>query len=169
MHDAVWEQIMFHSRYLNDIATPVLLIKQIMQVTVIQTHGNWNSDAVTVQTFLLVFISTWHGRVTWCCKVAVTKTKSLRTSYLSYRHLNLCWPSHGSAIVAAAAVCLTPFTSHKSALYSNECLAMSCDLDTQGLTAHYISTKAKLGRARKTCLINGSPVHLRKGSSQGGQ
>lgn len=168
MHDTVWKQTMFHLRYLNDIA-PVLLIKQIMQVTVIQIHCNWTSDAVTVQTFLLVFISTWHGRVTWCCKVAVTKTKPLRTSYLSYCHRNLCWPSHGSAIVAAAAVCLTPFTSHKSALYSNECLAVSCDLDTQGLTAHCISTKAKLGRARKTCLINGSPVHLRKGSSQGGQ
>lgn len=151
------------------LATPVLLINQIMQVRVIQARCNWNSDAATAQTFLLVLISTWHSRVTWCCKVAVTETKPLRTSYLSYRHCNLCWPSHGSAIVAAAGVCLTPFTSHKSALYSNECLAVSCDLDGEALTAHCISTKAKFGKARKTCLINGSPVHLRKSSSQGGQ
>lgn len=144
------------------LATAVLLIKQIMQVTVIQTHCNWNSDAATAQTFLLVLISTWHDRVTWCCKVAVTETKPLRTSYLSYRHRNLCWPIHGSAIVAAAGVCLTAFTSHKSALYSNECLTVSCDLDSQGLTA----TKAKFKRARKTYLINGSPVHFWKGSSQ---
>lgn len=148
------------------LATAALLIKQIMQVTVIQTHCNWNSDAATSQTFLLVLISTWHDRVTWCCKVAVTETKPLRTSYLSYRHRNLCWPSHGSAIVAAAGVCLTPFTSHKSALYPNECLAVSCDLDSQGLTALCISTKGKFGRERKTYLINGSPVHLRKCSSQ---
>jgi len=111
------------------LATDVLLIKQIKQVTVILTHCNWNSDAATAQTYLLVLISTWHGRVTWCCKVAVTETKPLRTSYLSYRHRKLCWPSHGSRIVEAAGVCLTPFTSHKSALYSNECLAVSCDLE----------------------------------------
>ncbi len=106
----------------NVYATAVLLINQIRQVTMIQTHCNWNSDAATA--FLLVLITTWHDRVTWCCKVAVTEIKPLRTSYLSYRHRNLCWPSQGSAIVAAAGVCLTPFASHKSALYPNERLAV---------------------------------------------
>ncbi len=150
----------------------MLLIKQIRQVTMIQTHCNWNSDAAAVRTFLLVLITTWHDRVTWCCKVAVTETKPLRTSYLSYRHRNLCWPSQGSAIVAAAGVCLTPFASHKSALYPNERLAVSCDLDSQGLNGSLHFYKSKVWKSKENMALQLilEKVHprMRWGRSTGG-
>lgn len=138
----------------------VTLIMRIIQVTVIQSCCNSDSDDAMAQTFLLVHISVWPSGLTRCCKGSVTETKSFHTSYLSSRCGNHCGPNHGSTIILAAAIYVTSFTCHKSALYTYKHSVVSYDISIQGLTSLCLSRK----KQEETWLIIDFILCVSKGS-----
>lgn len=87
--------------------------------------------------------------------MAVTETKSLRTSYLQ------CGPDHGSTIVSAPAIYVTSFTCRKSTLCTNKHLVTYDDISTQGLESLCLSRK----KQEEMCFIKAPFFMLEMGDA----